>query len=710
MNELCKSLLISMNLKDVVNSMKILICFEKYQECIIIGTTCEKIFPFSLEIKENLAFCYIKTGKNRNAYDLYTKMLDCRHLSEQRANEILYKKNFLIDKISDSYQAYNIDNVKSVIPNNTHIPYITFSITTCKRFELFEKTINSFLECCLDKNLISEWICVDDNSTEYDREQMREKYPFFKFIHKDISGKGHPQSMNIIREIVNTPYLFHMEDDFLFFEKRNYLSECLEVINSDNFIGQCLINKNYAEISSGIEIKGGEFKTTEQGLRYYVHEYCSNESQKCLWYQKHGNSPHCNYWPHFSFRPSLIKTDVFKVIGMFNSNAPHFEMEYAYRYAQKGYISAFLEGIYCLHTGRLTSQKDDPTKINAYILNNEEQFTKTVRIKEDFKIENYVINLDRRPDRLESFLKNAPINFKRFSAIDGKKLKPSRQLQKLFENNDYNMRKGMVGCALSHIKLWIQLLNSDKDAYLIVEDDIEFLPEFTQRLDKVISSLKSINEIELIYVGHHLRQNFLAGCYDSGDITIEKWSSEDSLRKSLGGTGGYIITRKGAEKLLERINKTGMTNGIDTVQQKAADDINVYYCFPHLYKSECVRDNVIPDTDIQTDYDSLTLSLEKRLYLEMEYYNNKKICFYLALNIEHLKRLLENNQDDVICYQNYENPIQVQELYLKFDNRRKYMLDDCVIFFVPDTCEVMDRLKVNETWNIDSIFENNYLP
>ena len=39
---------------------------------------------------------------------------------------------------------------------------LTFTITTCRRRELFERTMDSFLENCLDHHLISRWICVDD--------------------------------------------------------------------------------------------------------------------------------------------------------------------------------------------------------------------------------------------------------------------------------------------------------------------------------------------------------------------------------------------------------------------------------------------------------------------------------------------------------------------------------------------------------------------
>lgn len=41
---------------------------------------------------------------------------------------------------------------------------ITLTLITCKRFNYFQKTLNSFVENCLNLNLISNIICIDDNS------------------------------------------------------------------------------------------------------------------------------------------------------------------------------------------------------------------------------------------------------------------------------------------------------------------------------------------------------------------------------------------------------------------------------------------------------------------------------------------------------------------------------------------------------------------
>jgi tetratricopeptide (TPR) repeat protein len=109
---------------------------------------------------------------------------------------------------------------------------IVVTMTTCKRFDLFTRTINSFLTCCTDVDLVDQWIIVDDNSSADDRMRMQKLYPFFKFIFKTPEERGHAKSMNMLQTAVLPPdnnavsadLIFHLEDDWLFLDHRPYMT------------------------------------------------------------------------------------------------------------------------------------------------------------------------------------------------------------------------------------------------------------------------------------------------------------------------------------------------------------------------------------------------------------------------------------------------------------------------------------------------------
>jgi hypothetical protein len=354
--------------KEICRFLRIRNLFEM---CIILGEYFTENLGLDIEILDEVGISYYYSGKHTESFKTYEKIFTLPNIDQNKLKHLLFNQHFSINNISDQFTYYDYEKIQN-IPKQNKLNDIIVTITSCKRFDLFQKTLNSFINCNLDLDLIKEWFVIDDNSSPEDISKMKELYPFLTVIQKDITQKGHPKSMNILRNLALTQeekYIFHMEDDWSFFRKDNYIRKCLDVLKKSSNYGQCLINMNYAELPSD-NIAGGFFKVTPLGTRYLEHEYIP-ESQ-----HKYTNQPNCCYWPHFSFRPSLIKTRVFREVGVFNEQSEHFEMEYARRYIQKGFKSCFLYSISSKHTGRLTSERHNPSKKNAYDLNGESLFVK----------------------------------------------------------------------------------------------------------------------------------------------------------------------------------------------------------------------------------------------------------------------------------------------------------------------------------------------
>ena len=698
MEEIVNKFLCNQDEKSGINLVRYLRCNNLHKLGCYISNFIKGLFPKCIDILEEIGIMYYYNKQYDESYDIFKQALSLRGLDENVSKRLLFNQHFSIDHIKQKYIEYNQKNVKKIC-NYKKLKVakkITLTITSCKRFDLFSKTINSFIACCKDSYLIDEWYCIDDNSSNEDRTKMQKLYPFFKFYFKKIDEKGHPKSMNMIKNITKTPFLFHMEDDWMFFEKRNYITECLEVLEQKENIKQCLINKNYAETADDVDILGGQFKTTQSGLRYYVHDFCQTEEQKTSFNNKYGCGKNCNYWPHFSFRPSLIKTDIFDTIGKFNENTGHFEMEYSYRFSNANFESAFLESIYTIHIGRLTSEINDKSKLNAYDLNNEQQFSQ----KNNNTFNTYIINLDRRPDRYEKLIQNQEIQklkYTRFSAIDGEKLTPNNKLQYIFQNNDFNMRKGMVGCAMSHIKLYIQLLNDNStNIYCILEDDLDFTDNFVDKINICLTKMN--HDWDMLYLGHHLWTEYIDENVYSKTIEpdVKQYNRFESLKMSMGGTGGYLINKKGAEKLLDFINNTGMTNGIDTVQQKSADNLNIYYCYPHLIYSECYRGENSVDTDIQKDFSSLSMNTNDFINKELSYYNSN----ITEMNFYHLPKHVNCN---IFCI--LPDNIDINDIHKNITDTF-YILENKVIIITPGiNNRLHHRFKIDGKWNIDEALE-----
>ena len=106
----------------------------------------------------------------------------------------------------------------------------------------------------------------------------------------------------------------------------------------------------------------------------------------------------------------------------------------------------------------------------------------------------YIINLEKRKESKEKMVeqleKEDIFNYNFFYAVNGYKLTESEELRNLFEGNDFNYRKGVIGATLSHMKLWKQLINDkNNDFYIIFEDDLTLLPNFKEKLYDAINTL-----------------------------------------------------------------------------------------------------------------------------------------------------------------------------------------------------------------------------
>lgn len=224
-----------------------------------------------------------------------------------------------------------------------------------------------------------------------------------------------------------------------------------------------------------------------------------------------------------------------------------------------------------------------------------------------------IINLDRRPDRMEYIYKNIPILFgngngngndapstfqyRRFPAVDGKNLsnyyKSNLEFRELLDTIRGQQRVlGEVGCSLSHYSLWHSHAHLPKSKYLLVlEDDVMFTDQSMSRLANTIQDIQSLEHsnpttsmqsVDVIYVGGQWTPDYdidsnnsyfkYQGTTSESLGTYYAASSSNSLyrRKNRSSAvihndrniwysplfrtaGAYLVSQQGARKLIEAV-------------------------------------------------------------------------------------------------------------------------------------------------------------
>lgn len=606
-------------------------------------------------------------------------------------------------------------------PRDPGMPRILFTITTCKRLQLFLRTMHSFIRHCLDCWRITEWIALDDGSTDEELSEMRTTFPFLRVLSKSALGfpKGHAVSLNQLwwGGAVNGgyDYVFQMEDDWQFIRPDLYITRCIQG-NHD----QVLINRAYGETVFCLDSVGGHWNAD---LGVWEHDHRNPEprakqimeEQQHIPYEQRSHGSH-TYWPGFSLRPGLIKVSSFKEYQPFQTDGNHFEYEFAKRW--KG-TTAYLPEISSWHIGRLTSERhDDVHTLNAYELNKVDQFksgeavqsvptnTQSVsgqevaapaieqgvaipapansitgqithramhqtfyklgadRISLDeyevhssrtrekgitklsLSFEVWVINLDRRQDRLKKFCDRngwplRGLEVGRLSATDGKEQVANHHWDRLASYGDFHHHRGMMACAMSHIRLWQHLVDHQSIEWMVVmEDDAVAAPNFREQMQQHVMRCLNDHHADtwhLVWLGHHPTphsrlfgmdwgkdgiSSTLRGQVESSmdlmpasTVVLERWDLRITCRNSMGGTHGYMIHKRGAEAMLNHIRTNGMRNGIDWEMWHCP---HTYACSPPLVHapSPAVH-SLLPecsDTDIQiTKMDAHVSVFDSRL-------------------------------------------------------------------------------------------------
>lgn len=160
------------------------------------------------------------------------------------------------------------------------------------------------------------------------------------------------------------------------------------------------------------------------------------------------------------------------------------------------------------------------------------------------RIRVYLINLDRSTDRLLSAhreLTNAGIPYVRFSAIDGRELNMDNLIDRgLLERScemDARMKKGSIGCYLSHVKVW-QMIEQDEecDVGLIFEDDCVIDRGLVGKMGDILRRVPK--DWDLLYLGSNMQvgQRVCGGMFVKPRV--------GNYHGQNAGMWGYMINKK----------------------------------------------------------------------------------------------------------------------------------------------------------------------
>lgn len=170
----------------------------------------------------------------------------------------------------------------------------------------------------------------------------------------------------------------------------------------------------------------------------------------------------------------------------------------------------------------------------------------------------YVVNLKRRPDRLDNFYNACSFPKEEIEVVygfDGKNYDNELETeQTLYNKLSDDLLPGEKGCLISHLRIFKDIVDKKIPFAMIFEDDAIFCDDFKYKIEQCIDEMPK--DTKIVYFGGRFGPNFkmTPGSFVpiSENIVAHKnvnWYDRDCGNHDRG-TFGYIISYSLAEYLV----------------------------------------------------------------------------------------------------------------------------------------------------------------
>ena len=214
------------------------------------------------------------------------------------------------------------------------------------------------------------------------------------------------------------------------------------------------------------------------------------------------------------------------------------------------------------------------------------------------------------------------------------------------ENRPENWRLGEIGQLVSYFKIARKMIQSNQEFVLILENDMWINSNFNIHVMNVISSLNQETDFISLYCPEY-QHAFFEDTTRHNDILVKVFQTEV--------TGAMILTRSGAEKLLE-IFKKGIKYNIDEFFYKT-ENLNGLSVNPRMQQSS-VYTNM---------HSTSTINHEESNFYSLQM-GNKDLQPIISNKIDHLKL----SKDELFLYTSMVEQFRSQAMQdlaaLKFNN------------------------------------------
>jgi GR25 family glycosyltransferase involved in LPS biosynthesis len=256
----------------------------------------------------------------------------------------------------------------------------------------------------------------------------------------------------------------------------------------------------------------------------------------------------------------------------------------------------------------------------------------------------FVINLKNRPDRwntVQNSFKDTKLKLIRWDAVYGKNMSDAEIKDITTPFCNIFCSHGMIGCWLSHYKIWEHIVENNLDNVLILEDDTSPVAQFDKKLNDLMKIVPE--NYDLLYIGCFGTCDTLGNnvsrmlCNGVNKEAVVDGKKIDGLMIPAVplGTHAYMVSNKGATKLINDVDLKKVRYHIDYTLSKFVYNANKgFIMFAPL------KPLIFQECDISTsDLSSNDHPIINYLFSHVKLSDNYNLDFITNVQILNIRKL-----------------------------------------------------------------------
>lgn len=212
--------------------------------------------------------------------------------------------------------------------------HISLVLTSCNRFDLLERTLDSFFK--FNSYPIAQYIIIEDSHNREKIEKVLSKFPDINFtLICNEPQLGQMKSIDKAYSAVTSDYIFHCEDDWEFY-RSGFIEDSLNVLKSNDKIITVWLRE--------------QDDTNEHPVEPEIHS-CDNELDTPYQLMKcnHKRRENSRLWHGFTFNPGLRRLKDYQMLSPIGDIGG--ELEMSELYYKHGFKAAIFPQGYVKHIG-----------------------------------------------------------------------------------------------------------------------------------------------------------------------------------------------------------------------------------------------------------------------------------------------------------------------------------------------------------------------